>query len=38
LFALIEEEFGERFDLEEAAEWASYAQIRDALESRLRAR
>ena len=38
LFALIEEEFGERFDLEEAAEWTSYAQIRDALENRLRGR
>ena len=38
LFALIEEEFGERFDLEEAAEWTSYVQIRDALESRLRGR
>ena len=38
LFALIEEEFGERFDLEEAAEWTSYAQIRDALESRIRER
>jgi acyl carrier protein len=38
LFALIEEEFGERFDLEEAAEWTSYAQIRGALESRLRGR
>jgi len=38
LFALIEEEFGERFDLEEAAEWTSYAQVRDALESRLRER
>ena len=38
LFTLIEEEFGERFDLEEAAEWTSYAQIRGALESRLRGR
>ncbi len=38
LFSLIEEEFGEQFDLGEAAEWTSYAQIRDALERRLRGR
>lgn len=36
LLSLIEEEFGEQFDLEEGAEWASYIQIREALETRLR--
>ena len=35
LLTLMEEEFGERFDLEEAAEWTSYAQIREMLEKRL---
>lgn len=35
LLTLMEEEFGEQFDLEEAAEWTSYAQIRDMLEKRL---
>jgi acyl carrier protein len=36
LLALIEEEFGEQFDLEEAAGWTSYAQIKETLEKRLR--
>lgn len=31
---LLAEEFGETFDLDEAAEWASYAQIRGELETR----
>jgi len=35
LASLIEEEFGKQFDLDEAAEWASYSQVRDALEQRL---
>jgi acyl carrier protein len=35
LLTLMEEEFGEQFDLEEAAEWTSYAQIREMLEKRL---
>jgi acyl carrier protein len=35
LFSLLEEEFGEQLDLEDAAEWASYAQVRAALEKRL---
>jgi acyl carrier protein len=35
LSCLIEEEFGELFDLEEAAEWTSYEQVRVALEKRL---
>lgn len=35
LLALIEEEFGQTFDLEEAAEWTSYEQIRAALSKRL---
>lgn len=36
LMTLIEEEFGERFDLEDAAEWNSYAQIRHELQERIR--
>jgi hypothetical protein len=28
LVALLEEEFGQTFDLEEAAEWTSYEQVR----------
>lgn len=35
LVALIEEEFGQTFDLEEAAEWTSYEQVRAALSKRL---
>jgi acyl carrier protein len=35
LSGLIAEEFGGSFDLEEAAEWASYAQVRAELEKRL---
>jgi acyl carrier protein len=35
LSSLIEEEFGRLFDLEEAAQWASYDQVRAALEKRL---
>ncbi|HLY17343.1 MAG TPA: hypothetical protein VKR61_08965 [Bryobacteraceae bacterium] len=35
LFSLIEEEFGEQFDLGEAAELMSYEQVRAALETRL---
>lgn len=35
LVTLIEEEFGTQFDLDEAAEWASYQQIRKDLENRL---
>jgi acyl carrier protein len=35
LVALIEEEFGQAFDLEEAAEWTSYEQVRAALSKRL---
>ncbi|HLH43515.1 MAG TPA: acyl carrier protein [Bryobacteraceae bacterium] len=35
LLALIEEEFGLTFELEEAAEWTSYEQIRMALSKRL---
>jgi acyl carrier protein len=37
LVTLVEEEFGQQFDLEDAAEWTSYQQIRDALQERLRA-
>ena len=37
LSSLIEEEFGELFDLEEAAEWTSYEQVRTALERRFSA-
>lgn len=36
LLSLIEEEFGRQFDLQEAAEWTSYAQIRAVLEKQLR--
>lgn len=36
LVTLMEEEFGEQFDLEEAARWTSYAQIRETLEKRFR--
>jgi acyl carrier protein len=36
LLALVEEEFDLQFELEEAAEWTSYADVRDALEKRLR--
>lgn len=35
LATLVEEEFGEQFDLDAAAEWTSYEQIRTALENRL---
>jgi len=35
LYSLIEEEFGEQLDLEDAAEWASYQQVREVLEKRL---
>jgi acyl carrier protein len=35
LAALIEEEFGQTFDLEEAAEWSSYEQVYSALRGRL---
>jgi acyl carrier protein len=35
LVTLVEEEFGEQFDLEDAAEWTSYKQIRDLLQERL---
>lgn len=35
LTTLIEEEFGEVFELEEAAEWTSYQQIRAVLKERL---
>jgi acyl carrier protein len=35
LAALIEEEFGQSFDLEEAAEWTSYEQVRSALRERI---
>ena len=35
LMTLIEEEFGEQFDLEDAADWSSYAQIREAVKERL---
>lgn len=35
LASLIEEEFGEPFDLEEAAEWTSYQRVRTELEKRL---
>jgi acyl carrier protein len=35
LAALIEEEFGHAFDLEEAAEWTSYEQVRSAIAKRL---
>ena len=35
LCSLIEEEFGQPFDLEEAAEWTSLEQVRAALEQRL---
>jgi acyl carrier protein len=35
LVALIEEEFRQTFDLEEAAEWTSYEQVRAALNKRL---
>lgn len=35
LATLLAEEFGETFDLEEAAEWTSYRQIRAELERRI---
>lgn len=35
LASLIEEEYGQIFDIEEAAEWASYEQVRRALAERL---
>ena len=35
LSSLIDEEFGEQFDLDDAAEWTSYEQVRLALEMRL---
>jgi acyl carrier protein len=35
LAALIEEEFGQSFDMEEAAEWTSYEQVCSALRERL---
>ena len=35
LVALIEEEFGQTCDLEEAADWTSYEQVRTALSKRL---
>jgi acyl carrier protein len=35
LSTLVEEEFGQRFDLEEAAGWSSYEEVRSALEVRL---
>jgi acyl carrier protein len=35
LATLIEEEFGQTFDLEEAAEWTSYEQVHLALRERL---
>ena len=35
LMTLIEEEFGQQFDFEDAADWTSYSQIRDAVKERL---
>jgi len=37
LVTLIEDEFGEEFDLDSAAQWTSYIQIREELGKRLRA-
>jgi acyl carrier protein len=35
LASLLEEEFGQQFDLDEAAEWTSYAAVRAAVEKRV---
>lgn len=35
LASLVEEEYGPLFDIEEAAEWTSYEQVRRALAERL---
>jgi acyl carrier protein len=37
LLSLVEEEFGQQFDPQDAAEWISYQQIREALRERVRA-
>jgi len=34
LVTLVQEEFGEQFDPEDAAEWTSYKQIREVLQER----
>ncbi|MEO8657195.1 MAG: acyl carrier protein [Bryobacteraceae bacterium] len=35
LASLVEEEFGEGFDMDEAADWSSYQAVRLSLEKRL---
>lgn len=35
LMTLIQEEFGEQFELDDAADWTSYTEIRDAVRERM---
>lgn len=35
LLTLVEEEFGQRFDPDEAAQWTSYREVREALQEQL---